>query len=435
MARDGNDNQTSYSSVSYDYTDIETPSGITFGTITNNSIQAQSSNTPSGLTRGSSGLIIYNITNGANSGWKQNNDPWTSGSLSTNTQYGFRATARNGDGNTTSDSPTSYRYTLANVPGSSSFSNVTDTSIRANWTANGNPSGTWYYCLNNTTLDAGWTTNTYWDSTGLTCGNSYEFWVLARNGDGVVTSYTYLGNQSTLNCDDNYEPNNDMASAYDLSSNEYTWLSSIAGLGIQADDDWYEIYVTHTYQRVVVDLRFTDADGDIDLELVDASGTTLASSRSVTDNEYIDYTVPASGTYYIRVYYGNAGNTYDFWWDDIYSDDIYEENDTYGAAYDISSSANVWFYGVQYDSDWYRVYHNSEYLIIDVEFSHSAGDIDVVLCDTAGNPILYGASSDDNEHISYQGPSGYYLIRVYGFPEPPNNTGNTYRVKWESVIG
>ena len=41
-ARDGNNNETGYSSVSYDYTDIETPAGISFGTIDSTSIQARS---------------------------------------------------------------------------------------------------------------------------------------------------------------------------------------------------------------------------------------------------------------------------------------------------------------------------------------------------------------------------------------------------------
>jgi hypothetical protein len=203
QARDNVGNTTDWSIPSDEYTDIETPSGITYSpdTITNSSIQVRSTNTPSGLTRGSSGLYIYNYTTGANSGWKQNNDYWTSGSLSTNTQYGFRALARNGDGNNTGYSPISYWYTLANMPGYAQFSNVTQTSIQANWTANGNPPGTQYYCENMDNGDnSGWTTNTYWNNTRLDCGASYEYRVMARNGDGVVTSWRYLDNQYTQDC-------------------------------------------------------------------------------------------------------------------------------------------------------------------------------------------------------------------------------------------
>jgi hypothetical protein len=197
-ARDGNFNETGFSAVSYDYTDIETPSGVTFGNVTNNSIEASSSNTPSGLTRGSSGLIIYNVTRGTNSNWKQDNSSWTSSLLSVNTKYGFRAKAKNGDGNETPYSNTVYRYTLANVPEASAFSNITLTGIRANWKANGNPAGTQYYC-ENTTLgtNSGWTSITHWDSMGLNCGG-YSFRVKAKNGDGVETEWTLLGNQSPL---------------------------------------------------------------------------------------------------------------------------------------------------------------------------------------------------------------------------------------------
>ena len=117
--------------------------------------------------------------------------------------------------------------------------------------------------------------------------------------------------------DDAYEENDTLATAYDFTS-EQTWLSSIDSLGAQSDDDWYEINVSPSgYELVQVDCRFTDADGDIDVQLVDWSGTVLASSVSTSDNEFIEHVVPSAGTYYIRVYYDDAGNTYDLWWDDL----------------------------------------------------------------------------------------------------------------------
>ena len=203
-ARDGSPdhNETGYSAISYEYSDIETPSGITFGTITTSSIQARSSNTPSGLTRSSSGLIIYNYSTGANSGWKHDNNYWNCGSLSPNSNYGFRAKARNGDMSETPYCAVSYRYTYANVPGSSAYSNITTTSIRANWTANGNPAGTQYYCENTTKgTNSGWTTATSWNSTGLSPGTAYSFRVRARNGNGVLTSWRSLGSATTLSTD------------------------------------------------------------------------------------------------------------------------------------------------------------------------------------------------------------------------------------------
>lgn len=131
------------------------------------------------------------------------------------------------------------------------------------------------------------------------------------------TDYTVSNFRQRSSSDDAYEENDTQGTAYNLSNLEQQWLDTISGSGMQADEDWYEIYVTPNYQKVLIDCRFTDADGDIDIALYDASGVRLASSTSVSDNEYIDYTVSSGGTYYIKVYYGDAGNSYNLWWDDI----------------------------------------------------------------------------------------------------------------------
>ena len=207
-ARDVNNNQTGWSPTIYVYTDIETPNGITFGTITTISIQARSTTTPSGLTWGSSGLIIYNTTQGTSSGWNRDNILWTSGSLSVNTRYGFNAQARNGDGNTTGTSATVFRYTLANQPGMTypTFTDVTNTSIRANWSDSANPGNTQYWCRayrnddNVMVAESGLITATSWQATGLDCETTYRFWVRAQNGDGVWTAWRDLGLQRTSYC-------------------------------------------------------------------------------------------------------------------------------------------------------------------------------------------------------------------------------------------
>jgi hypothetical protein len=200
-AKDGLNNQTAFSTTQYAYTAIQPPTGITFGTITPTSIQARSTNTSTGLSWGSSGLLIENTTNGENSGWKRNNSPWTSKPLIPNTSYTFQAKARNGDGVETDYGPSATKYTRANLPQKASFSDLTRTSIRANWSSNGNPSGTQYFCENLTTkTNSGWITETSWNSDNLTCGTSYSFRVKAKNEEGIETSWTSLGSQSTVKC-------------------------------------------------------------------------------------------------------------------------------------------------------------------------------------------------------------------------------------------
>ena len=46
QARDGKGNETAFGPVRYAYTDIETPTGVTFGQVTTNSIQAKASGRP-----------------------------------------------------------------------------------------------------------------------------------------------------------------------------------------------------------------------------------------------------------------------------------------------------------------------------------------------------------------------------------------------------
>jgi hypothetical protein len=191
-------NSTGWSPVTYRYTDIETPTGITFGSITTSSIAARSTSTPSGLTRGSSGLNVYNATAGRSSGWKQNNNLWTCNGLSPNTQYTFKVAARNGDGAVTPDSPIATRCTLAAAPVAAPFSSVRAASIQANWSANGNPAGTQYCCENTTAgTSSGWMTSTSWVDTGLGPVTSYTYRVKARNANNVETAWTALGSSTT----------------------------------------------------------------------------------------------------------------------------------------------------------------------------------------------------------------------------------------------
>ena len=120
--------------------------------------------------------------------------------------------------------------------------------------------------------------------------------------------------------DDKYEENDTRLQAYDLSSHTQTWLSDIDGPAIQADDDWYRIEVLPNKERVTIDCRFITSEGDIDLQLRTSTEALLASSKSTTDDEYIEYVVPVAGEYYIVVDHENAGNTYDLWWDCVRPD-------------------------------------------------------------------------------------------------------------------
>jgi hypothetical protein len=124
--------------------------------------------------------------------------------------------------------------------------------------------------------------------------------------------------------EDRYEENDTWGQATDPLNNggnwEGMWLSDINLPGRAQDDDWFKINVKPGQLRVRAELTFVDADGDLDLWLVDANGIPVAKSESVTDNEFIDFVVSAPGTYYLRVrpYANEIGNFYDLrWFDDV----------------------------------------------------------------------------------------------------------------------
>jgi hypothetical protein len=240
--------------------------------------------------------------------------------------------------------------------------------------------------------------------------------------------------------DDNYEENDDFNNAYNLSSHENTWLSLIDGYGIQQDDDWYEIFIDSGDQRLIVDLIFTHADGNIDIELYSSDLFLITGSYSTTDYEHIDHVVPSSGIYYLFIFGPNAGNTYDIRWDDtpgIPLDDNYEENDDDGSAYNLSGYESTWLStingsGVQLDDDWYEIYMDPGelFLSVDLIFTHVNGNIDVLIYNSSLHLIIGSYSNDDNEFIDYAVPSyGIYYLLILG-----NNLGNSYDLLWDDNI-
>ena len=178
------------------------------------------------------------------------------------------------------------------------------------------------------------------------------------------------------------------------------------------------------------------------------------SSTSTTDNESINATLTTGpGTYYIHVFGANTGSTYDLWWDDVppVSDDPYEENDNFAAAWNFSDdpvlgmAEGIWldayggWLGVQKDIDWYRIEVSAADLIagtpadlnvlINCTFMHSAGNIDIELVNSTGAVVASSTSLNDNENIDFiVATSGTYYIRVYG-----SNAGNLYNLWWNDV--
>jgi len=188
-ARNGDGVETVFSEAVDKFSAIENPTDIVFGTITANSIQLRSENTPSGLDQGQSGLRFENMTAGRMSSWRRDNSFWNSDGLLPNRRYDFLAQARNGDGELSSYSRIAAAYTNANIPTPAVFAEITTSSIQVQWGPNGNPPGTLYKCDNTTAgTNSGWTILNAWKDTALQPNVRYTFHLRAQNAAGLITA-------------------------------------------------------------------------------------------------------------------------------------------------------------------------------------------------------------------------------------------------------
>lgn len=134
-------------------------------------------------------------------------------------------------------------------------------------------------------------------------------------GDDAGRQYDFRWVSRIIITDDNYEPNDTFATAFDLPE-ENGRLSDIDGLGVQADLDYYRFDFSSNALSLNVRAEFSHDDGDIDIDLYDANFNFVRASRSITDNENVFTSLSGSNlnTIYVLVYFANAGNEYDLTW-------------------------------------------------------------------------------------------------------------------------
>ncbi|MCK4340241.1 MAG: matrixin family metalloprotease [Phycisphaerae bacterium] len=191
---------------------IEIPTGLSFGTVTNNSIELHADGTFTNLTVGSSGLYFNTTTAGGNGGihaWVQTTTD-TSIGLTPNKEYTYKVRARNQNSIATGYCSTNSKYTLASVPDAPTLSNATYDTMDLAVNPSDNPSITEFaiYCSatsdsswngkyvnssGNPSASATWQTDSAWGTItiqGLDDGTQYCFRVKARNAELVETGYS-----------------------------------------------------------------------------------------------------------------------------------------------------------------------------------------------------------------------------------------------------
>jgi len=177
---------------------VDVPS---FGTITSASIVVVK---PATVTETGSGLYQWQVRKNSTTELGLNNISTTSitdSALSENTQYTYDVQFKDNANNVSSYGTQASKYTLVDTPTNlSASSSSSSVSLTVDSFPNDTSGSSGYYFSNTTNgNNSGWIQTNSWQDTGLSCGTSYTYSVMYRNGDGTETS-SISTSQSTGGC-------------------------------------------------------------------------------------------------------------------------------------------------------------------------------------------------------------------------------------------
>jgi subtilisin-like proprotein convertase family protein len=235
--------------------------------------------------------------------------------------------------------------------------------------------------------------------------------------DEIAVQYTTSGSGGGTACaDDSFDVNDSRATAKPIAAGSYSGLMC-------NDDDWYKIELASA-GSISVRIDFTHSAGDLDMTLEGPSGM-IAKSEGTSNQESVAGSNLPAGVYFVHVYgYNGARGGYAMTVNVTGStgggaatggDDSFEENDSRSAARALAAGS---YPGLQCkDDDWYAItLLSAGSLTVRIDFTHSAGDLDMVLEDASGNAIARSESTSDSETVTKSGlAAGTYYVHVYGY--------------------
>ena len=227
---------------------------------------------------------------------------------------------------------------------------------------------------------------------------------------------------------DRFEANNTQLTATNL--NGLDWVQGVGfnswkNLSIgTSDQDWFkfELNAKGTSGDYVA-IAFDTYQGDLDLELYNASGTLIESAKGFRDIESISLKDLASGIYYAKVvgFSGKTNPNYSLLINTPGSD-RFEDNDSKEKATILKRNTNLqtWDSLSIDDQDWFKItlpttgVTNNDF--VSISFDHSQGDIDLELHKADGTTApLESKGVGNTEEISLAGLSGDYYVTVFGY--------------------
>lgn len=228
------------------------------------------------------------------------------------------------------------------------------------------------------------------------------------------------------------EPNDAAGFATNVSAPS-AMLASLS-LHSGSDVDFYK-YVPVGTGIAKYELQFTNASGDINLQLLNAGGQVLASSTTTGNGEQIQFQADAGTVYFLRVFgAANPNYTIKVTGPEAISQDAQEPNNSLQTATMMSGTSptlSSLSLHSNKDIDFYRYDAGaSGQATFGVQFTQASGNIDIELLDATGAVLATSAGTVDNESIVRQVlRNATYYLRVYGGP----NKAYTVRVTGPSL--
>lgn len=227
---------------------------------------------------------------------------------------------------------------------------------------------------------------------------------------------------------DSFEENNNADTASVVAPGSFNGLSICAG-----DEDFFAIQAG-AGDNLEINVLFTDADGNLDIELIDPNQNRFGVGRSNSDNERIfAENLPLSGTYLLKVNgFEGAENSYNLDislevnQDNTCADDSFEENDAASSAASIAPQTFEDLVVCPGDPDFFKIRaERGERIAVTATFTQADGDLDLTIIAPDGETVLArGLTDTDNEDA--QTPmlevSGDYIIAVAGVDPAAGNT-------------
>ncbi len=247
--------------------------------------------------------------------------------------------------------------------------------------------------------------------------------------------------------DDIYEDNDTLETAVSLRMSENMPLSTVDGLGVQQDADWYSVLAGAGDSIITGNLLPVGTDDRLTLTLYDEEGNQVDTVESLGLDVSITYEGPVvpdgeTATYYFEISGDDLGAQYDFSWNARIpgDDDEYEENDFLDEAFvlpfDGMSLSNLDGEGRLFDLDIYQMTFDrlGGIFSVSLESDESEIELDLFLFDESGALLGVSLNAPNNANITVGittelSRTVFIYVVPFGFPN-----GAVYDMEWEYDI-